>query len=234
MRFHVQTAGVTLPATEPYNNIARSALQGLAAVLGGCQSLHIDSYDEAYSAPTEEAALISLRTQQIIQAETGVVNTVDPLAGSFYVEYLTDQMAQRITAAIGRIEDMGGLVKAVESGWLHREISAYNYKYQRSIETGETKVVGVNYQPAEEKACCSIDVFKYPETYTRQKAKLEQLRRERDPKKVKECLAAIRDKCHSDENLYPYTIAAVKNLATLGEIEEVFREEFGLWAFPLY
>jgi methylmalonyl-CoA mutase N-terminal domain/subunit len=143
-------------------------------------------------------------------------------------------MAQRIMAAIGRIEDLGELVKAVESGWLHREISAYNYKYQRSIETGETKVVGVNYQPAEKGSCGSIDVFKYPETYTRQKAKLERLRRERDSKKVKECLAVIRDKCHSDENLYPYTIAAVKNLATLGEIEEVFREEFGLWAFPLY
>ncbi len=234
MRFHVQTAGVTLPATEPYNNIARSALQGLAAVLGGCQSLHIDSYDEAYSAPTEEAALISLRTQQIIQAETGIVNTVDPLAGSYYVEYLTDQMAQRILASIRKIEDMGGLVKAVESGWLHREISAYNYRYQRSIEAGETKVVGVNYQPAEKGACCSIDVFKYPETFTRQKAKLERLRGERDPKKVKECLAVLRDKCHSDENLYPYTIAAVKHLATLGEIEDVFREEFGLWAFPLY
>ena len=234
MRFHVQTAGVTLPATEPYNNIARSALQGLAAVLGGCQSLHIDSYDEAYSAPTEEAALISLRTQQIIQTETGIVNTVDPLAGSYYVEYLTDQMAQRILAAIQKIEEMGGLVKAVESGWLHREISAYNYKHQRSIESGETKVVGVNYQPAEKDTCCSINVFKYPETYTRQKAKLERLRGERDPKKVKECLAVIRDKCHSDENLYPYTIAAVKHLATLGEIEDVFREEFGLWAFPLY
>lgn len=234
MRFHVQTAGVTLTATEPFNNIARSAIQGLAAVLGGCQSLHIDSYDEAYSAPTEEAALVSLRSQQIIQTETGIVNTVDPLAGSYYVEYLTDQMARRILASIRKIEDMGGLVKAVESGWLHREISAYNYEYQRSIETGKTKVVGVNYQPAETETCCRINVFKYPETYTRQKAKLERLRKERDPKKVKECLKVIRDKCHTDENLYPYTIAAVKQLATLGEIEDVFREEFGLWAFPLY
>jgi methylmalonyl-CoA mutase N-terminal domain/subunit len=234
MRFHVQTAGVTLTATEPYNNIARSAIQGLAAVLGGCQSLHIDSYDEAYSAPTEQAALVSLRSQQIIQAETGVVNTVDPLAGSYFVESLTEQMAQRITACLARIEGMGGLVKAVESGWLHREISAYNYKHQRSIETGETKLVGVNYQPAEAAQCCSIDVFRYPETYTRQKAKLESLRSERSPRKVKECLKVIRDKCGSGENIYPHTIAAVKELATLGEIEEVFREEFGLWAFPLF
>jgi len=234
MRFHVQTAGVTLTATEPFNNIARSAIQGLAAVLGGCQSLHIDSYDEAYSAPTEQAALISLRSQQIIQAETGVVNTVDPLAGSYFVESLTDQMAQRIAAYLSKIEEMGGLVKAVESGWLHREISAYNYKHQRSIETGETKLVGVNYQPAETAQCCNIDVFRYPETYTRQKVKLECLRRERNPRKVKECLEVIRDKCGSGENLYPCTIAAVKQLATLGEIEEVFREEFGLWAFPLF
>ena len=234
MRFHVQTAGVTLTATEPYNNIARSAIQGLAAVLGGCQSLHIDSYDEAYSAPTEEAALISLRSQQIIQAETGVVNTVDPLAGSYFVEHLTEEMDRRITAYLGTIDELGGLVKAVESGWLHREISAYNYKQQRAIESGATKVVGVNYQPAETAHHCDINVFRYPETYTRQKAKLERLRTERNGRKVKECLAAIRDTCGSGENLYPHTIEAVKHLATLGEIEDVFREEFGLWAFPLF
>ncbi|MBN2568097.1 MAG: methylmalonyl-CoA mutase [Deltaproteobacteria bacterium] len=233
MRYHVQTAGVTLPATEPYNNIARSAIQGLAAVLGGCQSLHIDSYDEAYSAPTEEAALVSLRSQQIIQAETGIVNTVDPLAGSYYVEHLTDEMAKRIEAYIKKIEGMGGLVAAVESGWLHREISSYNMKYQRAIETGEYKVVGVNYQKAAEGAATDIEVFKYPETYSRQKAKLEKLYKERDDKKVKECMDILREKCHSDENLYPYTIEAVKNLVTLGEIEELFREEFGLWSFPL-
>ncbi len=134
MRFHVQTAGVTLAATEPLNNVARSTLQGMAAVLGGCQSLHIDSYDEAYSAPTEEAALISLRTQQIIQAESGVCSTVDPLAGSYYVEHLTDEMTNRIFGHIRKIEDMGGLVKAVEDGWLHREISNYNLEYQKKIK----------------------------------------------------------------------------------------------------
>lgn len=233
MRYHVQTAGVTLPATEPYNNIARSAIQGLAAVFGGCQSLHIDSYDEAYSAPTEEAALVSLRSQQIIQVETGIVNTVDPLAGSYYVEYLTNEMVNRIEAYIKKIEDMGGLVAAVESGWLHREISSYNMKYQKAIETGEYKVVGVNYMRAEESAAADIDVFEYPETYSRQKAKLDRLRAERDEEKVKECMDILREKCHSDENLYPYTIEAVKNLVTLGEIEELFREEFGLWSFPL-
>jgi methylmalonyl-CoA mutase N-terminal domain/subunit len=233
MRFHVQTAGVTLPATEPLNNVARSTLQGMAAVLGGCQSLHIDSYDEAYSAPTEEAALISLRTQQIIQAESGVCSTVDPLAGSYYVEYLTDQMCRRIFDYIKKIEDMGGLVKAVEDGWLHREISNYNLEYQKKIESGEIKIVGVNYQTSKETETAPIEVYEYPETFTRQKTKLDKLRKERSAQKVKESLEILRDKCHSEENLMPYCLDAVKNLVTLGEIEELFREEFGLWAFPL-
>ena len=233
MRYHVQTAGVTLPATEPLNNIARSAIQGMAAVLGGCQSLHIDSFDEAYSAPTEEAALVSLRTQQIIQAETGVCSTVDPLAGSYYVEYLTDQMVERIFAYIQEIEDMGGLVKAVEDGWLHREISNYNHEYQKNIENGEMKIVGVNFQQSDETKTSPIEVFEYPETYSRQKAKFERLLKERDDNSVKACLDSLREKCHSEENLYPYCLDAVKNLVTLGEIEELFREEFGLWDFPL-
>jgi methylmalonyl-CoA mutase N-terminal domain/subunit len=233
MRFHVQTAGVTLPATEPLNNVARSTLQGMAAVLGGCQSLHIDSYDEAYSAPTEEAALISLRTQQIIQAESGVCSTVDPLAGSYYVEYLTDEMCKRIEAYIQNLEDMGGLVKAVEDGWLHREISNYNLEYQKKIESGETKIVAVNYQASKETETTPIDVYEYPETLSRQKAKLDKLRKERSDHKVMESLAILRDACHSGENLMPHCINAVKNLVTLGEIEELFREEFGLWAFPL-
>ncbi len=233
MRYHVQTAGVTLPATEPLNNIARSAIQGLAAVLGGCQSLHIDSFDEAYSAPTEEAALVSLRAQQIIQAETGVCSTVDPLAGSYYVEYLTDQMVKRIFDYLEKIEGQGGLVQAVESGWLHREIANYNNRYQQKIEEGETKVVGVNFMRAGESKTTPIRVFEYPETYTRQKAKLERLRNERDNRKVEESLNLLRKKCHTSENLFPYCLEAVENLATLGEIEELFREEFGLWAFPL-
>lgn len=233
MRYHVQTAGVTLPATEPHNNIARSALQGLAAVLGGCQSLHVDSYDEAYSAPTEEAALVSLRTQQIIQAETGVVNTVDPLAGSYYVEYLTEEMVKRISNYTKRIEDMGGLVSAVENGWLHREIANYNNEYQKKIENGEMKIASVNFMRDEMAEVTSIKVFEYPETYSRQKAKLERLRKERNDQKVKESLNILRQKCHSHENLYPYCLDAVKNLVTLGEIEELFREEYGLWSFPL-
>ncbi|MBU2027140.1 MAG: methylmalonyl-CoA mutase [Proteobacteria bacterium] len=233
MRYHVQTAGVTLPSTEPLNNIGRSAIQGLAAVFGGCQSLHLDSYDEAYSAPTEEAALVSLRTQQIIQTETGVVNTVDPLAGSYYLEYLTEEMTKRIFAYVENIEAMGGLVSAVESGWLHREISNYNNKYQKDIETGAMKVVGVNFMKSEDANITPIEVFEYPETYRRQKAKLKRLRKERNNQKVKECMKILREKCHSKENLLPYCTDAVKNLVTHGEIAELFREEFGLWPFPL-
>jgi methylmalonyl-CoA mutase N-terminal domain/subunit len=232
MRFHVQTAGITLPATEPLNNIARSALQGLAAVFGGAQSLHIDSFDEAYSAPTETAALVSLRTQQIIQQETGVTQTVDPLAGSYYLEYLTAELEKRIEAYIRRIEGQGGIVAAAEKGWLHREIASYQFEYQRKIESGEIKVVGVNaFQGSGTSQ--PIEVFEYPETESRQRVKLERLRRERDSGKIHKALDHLRGKCYSKENLYPYTLEAVKSLATLGEISELFRNEFGLWHSPL-
>ncbi|WP_126425323.1 acyl-CoA mutase large subunit family protein [Brevibacillus marinus] len=234
MRFHVQTAGITLTKVEPYNNIARSAIQGLAAVLGGAQSLHIDSFDEAYSAPTEESALISIRTQQILQVETNVVNTVDPLAGSYYVEYLTREMAKRIRNYIAEIESRGGLVACVESGWLHREISDFAYKTQQDIESGKRPIVGLNYFPQETPPQTKVEVFRYPENAERiQKEKLARLRATRNQARVKEILAELRRKCHEDTNLIPYIKEAVKAHATLGEIEEVFREEFGLWQFPL-
>ena len=204
-----------------------SAAGGIAA------GLHLDSFDEAYSAPTEEAALVSLRTQQIIQAETGICNTVDPLAGSYYVEYLTDEMVKRIFAYVKKLEDLGGLVQAVENGWLHREIANYNNRYQKNIEDGDMKVVGVNFGRAEGAKTTPIQVYEYPETYSRQKAKLERLRKERNGKKVKEAMDILREKCHTTENLYPHCLEAVRNLVTLGEIEELFREEFGLWSFPL-
>ncbi|HHY66198.1 MAG TPA: methylmalonyl-CoA mutase [Alicyclobacillus sp.] len=233
MRFHVQTGGITLTKVEPLNNIARSAIQGLAAVLGGAQSLHIDSYDEAYSAPTEQAALVSLRTQQIIQVETGVVNTVDPLAGSYYVEYLTREMAKRIRAYIDEIESRGGIIAVVESGWLHREIAEFAYRTQQDIETGKRKVVGLNYFPSRE-AETKVEVFRYPEDAERiQKEKLAKLRARRDPEKVAKTLRVLREKCHEDVNILPYVKDAVEAYCTLGEIQNVFREEFGLWQFPL-
>jgi methylmalonyl-CoA mutase N-terminal domain/subunit len=149
------------------------------------------------------------------------------------VEYLTEEMVKRISGYIKRVEEMGGLVSAVENGWLHREIANYNNEYQKKIENGEMKIAGVNFMRDEMAEVTSIKVFEYPETYSRQKAKLERLRKERNDQKVKESLNILRKKCHSHENLYPFCLDAVKNLATLGEIEELFREEFGLWSFPL-
>jgi methylmalonyl-CoA mutase N-terminal domain/subunit len=174
MRFHVQTSGVSLTAIEPLNNIARSTIQGLAGVLGGAQSLHIDSYDEAYSVPTEMAALVSLRTQQIIQAETNVTNVVDPLGGSYYMENLTDQMEQRIYEYMEKIKSSGGLIKAVDTGWLHREIADQAYEYQKATEDATSKIVGVNYYPSDE-VQRPIEVFKYPNTEEKQRAKLKEL-----------------------------------------------------------
>lgn len=232
MRFHVQTAGITLTYAEPLNNISRSAFQAMAAVLGGCQSLHVDSYDEAYSVPTEQAALISLRTQQILQNETGVTQTVDPLAGSYYVEYLTDEMEKRMFDYIAEIEKRGGIVACAESGWLHREISDYAYRYQKAVETGDEKVVGVNFFKSDVELE-KIEIFEYPNIEDRQRAKLQKLRAERDSAKVKQCLDTLREKCHGTENLMPYVLESVKAYATLGEIEEIFRQEYGLWQFPL-
>jgi methylmalonyl-CoA mutase N-terminal domain/subunit len=232
MRFHVQTSGITLPSVEPLNNIARAAIQGLAAVLGGAQSLHIDSYDEAYSAPTEKAALVSLRTQQIIQVETGVARVVDPLGGSYYVEALTDEMERRIVELVRRIDGMGGLVRAVEEGWLHKSIADFAYQQQRDIESGRLPIVAVNYMPAEE-AQPPDEIFRYPQTEERQREKLTRLRRERDQAAWKKALEAVREACLEGENLMPHVKEAVRARATLGEIQGVFRETFGLWPFPL-
>ena len=234
MRYHVQTAGITLTSKEPLNNIARSAIQATAAILGGAQSLHIDSYDEAYSAPTEEASLISLRTQQIIGVETNMTNTVDPLAGSYFVEHLTNEVADRIKAYIAKIDEMGGLVAAVESGWLHNQIADFAYDQQEKIESGERQIAGVNYFVQEGRQAETIEVFRYPEeTEITQKEKLRTLKESRDNAKVEKCLADLRAVCHRDENVMPYVLETVRAFGTLGEIEQVFRDEFGLWKFPL-
>lgn len=232
MRFHVQTAGITLPSVEPLNNIARAAIQGLAAVLGGAQSLHVDSFDEAYSAPTETSALVSLRTQQIIQVETGVTKVVDPLGGSYYVEYLTNELEKGIFAFLEKIEALGGIVRAVETGWVHRLISDFAYQQQRAIESGDYPIVGVNYLPggAEEQP---VEVFRYPETESRQRQKLKELRARRDKELWKKSLERVRECCRYGGNLMPVVMEAVRARATLGEIQGVFRECFGLWEFPL-
>ena len=232
MRFHIQTSGITLPSIEPLNNIARAAIQGLAAVLSGAQSLHIDSYDEAYSAPTEKAALISLRTQQILQVETGVTKVVDPLGGSYLVEYLTDQMEKKISEFIDKIEAMGGIIKIVENGWLHQHIAEFSYRQQKDIEEGKLKIVGVNYLQGEDRGT-PTEIFQYPETEKRQAEKLRRLRSERNSVLWRRAMEEVRKACKRSSNLMPAIIEAVKARATLGELHSVFKESFGLWSFPL-
>jgi methylmalonyl-CoA mutase N-terminal domain/subunit len=166
--------------------------------------------------------------------ETNVTNTVDPLAGSYFVEYLTKEMAERIQAYISKIDEMGGLVTAVESGWLHNQIADFGYEMQREIERGDRKIAGVNYFPQEGREAETLEVFRYPEeTEVVQKEKLRTLKESRDNGKVQKCLEKLRAVCHKDENTMPYVIEAVRAFATLGEIEQVFRDEFGLWQFPL-
>lgn len=232
LRFHVQTAGVSLTAQQPLNNITRAAYQAMAAVLGGAQSIHVDSYDEALSTPTEQAALVALRTQQILQYETGLGNTIDPLGGSYYVEFLTGEIEKRIWEYMKEIDEAGGIVSAAETGWIQREIANSAYEYHKAIEAGALKIVGVNCFKAEVEPPTRI--FVSPETVERQKMKLEKLKKERDSNKTKLALDKVRQKCHEGENLMPTVMEAVKAGATLAEVTNVFRTEFGTWTKPCY
>ena len=232
MRCHVQTSGVSLVQQEPLNNIIRSAYHALAAVFGGVQSLHVDSYDEAYSVPTEEAALLSLRTQQIIQEETGVTDVVDPLGGSFYVEALTDDIEKRILDEVDEIEREGGYVAAIESGKLHKKIATYFSNQQRDIEDGEIKVVAYNIYKSDAEPP-PINVFRYPEgVEKKQKENLEKLRMNRDNEKVNSALEELRAACKMGKNILPYSIGCARARCTEGELFKVFKEAFGLWKPP--
>ncbi len=228
LRFNVQTAGSTLTAQQPLNNITRSAYQALAAVLGGVQSLHVNGYDEAICSPTEEAALIALRSQQILLHETNVVNTIDPLGGSYFVESLTFEMEKKIKAYMKMIEDMGGIVKTVETGWLHSEISDCAFKYQKAVENGEIKVVGLNCFTVDEEI--PREIFIDPETRSLQKKRLEKLKKERDGRKVRNALDDIKKAAEKGENLMPYTIKSAKAKVTIGEVSKTLREVFGTWS----
>jgi methylmalonyl-CoA mutase N-terminal domain/subunit len=230
-RFHVQTAGSALTAQQPLNNIARAAYHGLAAVLGGAQSVHIDGYDEALCTPTEASALIALRTQQILQHETNVTSTVDPLGGSYFVESLTNEMEQRVEDYLGQIEKQGGIVAAVASGWVHQEIAEAAIAYQRAIETQEMLVVGVNCCKVEDEQ--PVEIFCSPETGPRQGSKLQELRNRRDNTRVQLALEDVRLACRRLENVMPAVIRAVKTFATEGEITDIFRQEWGVWEPPL-
>ena len=226
LRFHTQTAGVALTAQQPQNNIVRVTIQALAAVLGGTQSLHTNSYDEALGLPTEESVRIALRTQQIIAHESGVADTVDPLAGSYYVERLTQEIEERAQAYIDRIDELGGALRAIELGYTQREIQESAYRLQQEIESGERIIVGVNeYIEEEEHAPRILKVD--PAVVERQIRRLEALRARRDAVRVEEALAALAEAAAGDENVMPRILAAVEAYATLGEIADTLREVFG-------
>jgi len=226
IRFHTQTAGCTLTAQQPKNNIVRVAFQALAAVLGGTQSLHTNSMDEALCLPSEEAVQIALRTQQLIAYESGVTDTVDPLGGSYYLETLTQEICEKAEAYIEKIDGMGGAVQAVEKGFIQREIQESAYRYQREIEKGERVVVGLNrFQVEEERPTNLLRVD--PAVRTNQVRRLEKLRSDRDASAVEKTLAKLRAGAEGKENLMPLLLEAVKAYATLGEICGLLREVFG-------
>ncbi|MBS7288194.1 MAG: methylmalonyl-CoA mutase family protein [Candidatus Freyarchaeota archaeon] len=227
LRFHVQTAGSTLTAQQPLNNIARVAIQALAAVLGGAQSLHTNSYDEALALPSEEAVKVALRTQQIIAYEMGVADTIDPLGGSYYVEWLTDMIEEEALKYIERIENMGGMVAAIEKGYVQGEIFRKAYSFQKQLERGEKIIVGVNMFREEEKLRVPVHRID-PSVEEKAKSSLERLRRERDNKRVGKALDRVRRESEKgEENLMPAIIEAVKAYATLGEVCGVLREVYG-------
>jgi methylmalonyl-CoA mutase N-terminal domain/subunit len=226
LRFHTQTAGSTLTAQQPDNNVVRTAYQALAAVLGGTQSLHTNSKDEALSLPTEEAARLALRTQQILAYETGVADVVDPLAGSYYVESLTNAIEERAWRYIERIDELGGSVRAIERGFMQAEIEQAAYEYQKALEKEETIVVGVNRFTQEEEQrppLLRVD----PEIGRRQAAKLAALRQRRDNERVQQRLTALENGARGTDNLIPLIIDAVEAYATLGEISDAMRRVFG-------
>jgi len=226
MRFHGQTGGSTLTAQQPLNNIARVTLQALSAVLGGTQSLHTNGYDEALSLPTEEAARIALRTQQIIAHESGVPDTVDPLAGSYYVESLTDEMASRASALITQIDAMGGAVAAVEQGFVQDQIARSAYEAQRAVESGQSIIVGVNrYRLDDEPRIPGMHID--DAIRAMQAARLATLRQERDAAKVAACLQSLQEAASGTANLIPTVIEAVENSCTLGEISDILRAVYG-------
>lgn len=235
MRCHVQTSGISLTREEPMNNIVRAGYQALAAVLGGAQSLHVDSYDEAYSVPSEEASLLSLRTQQIIQAETAITEVVDPLGGSFYLEALTNEIEMRILDELDDIERLGGLVSAVEKGWLHHKIANYVLREQRMLADGDKKVVGRNYHRTASQADPQIHVHEPDASLEREtRDKLRAAREQRSNRSVHDCLNALKQACKHGQNVTAKCLEAARVGATEGEMRRAFVEAFGQWQPPRY
>ena len=231
MRFHTQTAGVSLTAQQPENNIVRVAIQALAAVLGGTQSLHTNSMDEALALPSEHAVKVALRTQQVIAEESGVTNTVDPLGGSFFVEAQTNRMEKEAYAYFQRIEDLGGVIPALEKGFMQSEISDAAYRYQREIDEGRRKIIGVNAYMDEKPAAIPI-LRMDPNGYTRQMARLNEVKKTRDSGQVGQALDKLRIACEGTENTMPYIVDCVRAYCTLGEIVGVMTKVFGKYEEP--
>jgi methylmalonyl-CoA mutase N-terminal domain/subunit len=225
LRFHTQTAGSSLTAQEPENNIIRTTIEALAAVLGGTQSLHTNAYDEALALPTEKSAKIALRTQQIIAYESGVADTVDPLAGSYFIEKLTDEIEEKVSEYLEKIEKMGGAIECIKNGYFQNEIAESSYKYQMEIENKERFIIGVNVFRTEENQ--KIEIFRLSdEAIEKILNRLKEYKNSRNKSYIK-ALNELKNKAETNENLMPYILNAIENKATLGEISDALREVWG-------
>jgi methylmalonyl-CoA mutase N-terminal domain/subunit len=232
-RVHVQSAGCTHTTQEPLNNLMRIGYQMLAAVLGGAQSTHANGYDEGLCLPTEESMMLSIRTGQILQYETNVINTVDPLGGSYFIEALTNEIEKRTWDYIKQIENMGGMAEAIHKGWVHKEYEEAMLEHERKMASGEIPIVGVNLF-RQEKEPHKVPIFRPdPQSADRQIERLKKLKASRDQTKVSEGLQKLETVCKSDDNMMPAVIEAVKAYATVGEVCDVFRNVFGVWHPPM-
>jgi methylmalonyl-CoA mutase N-terminal domain/subunit len=233
LRTHAQTAGASLTAQQPLNNVVRVTVQALAGVLGGVQSLHTNSLDETLALPSEQAAMVALRTQQILAEESGVTNVVDPLGGSWAIEALTDRMEHGARAYIDRIDELGGMIRAIELGYPQKEIAEAAWVYQQQIDRGEKTVVGVNrYQVPEERP---PELLRVPlELEAQQAERVRRIKQERNVTAARDALARVREAATSGENLMPPLVAAVQAMCTLGEIADVYRDVFGQYRDPAW
>lgn len=231
LRFHTQTSGVSLMAQQPYNNVVRVAIQALAAVLGGTQSLHTNSLDETYALPSEEAVTIALRTQQIIAHESGVTNTIDPLGGSYFIEELTGEMEEEAEDYIKKIDDMGGMVKAIEMGFPQKEVLDSSYDYQKALEKKEKIIVGVNAFQSEHESISLLEIEEHVAEHQLQR--LKEIKKTRNSLKVKNTLKDLQRAARDEENLMPYILDCVREYATLGEIMDTMAEVYGRYQEPI-
>lgn len=231
LRTHAQTAGVSLTAQQPVNNVARVTMQALAAVLGGVQSLHTNSMDETLSLPTEEAVKVALRTQQIIAEESGVTNTIDPLGGSYYIEKLTDEIEAEAYAYIKKIDEMGGMLRAVELGYPQKEIAESSYQFQLKVDSKEEVMVGVNKYQDEEETPIPLHLID-PDVERLQIERIKDLKLSRDKQAWEKSLSAIKDACKENRNVMPSLIDGVENGVTLGEVSDIYREVYGVYRDP--